>query len=283
MEKYLKVVAKRKIEETNSEPEKKKVKSEDEEKKELPTKEKKITNVEVEEKKNPSKFDDLETYLTETTWKKELEDEFKKPYFKKLKGLLAKDEEQRVEIFPPIQEIFTAFNGCPFDKVKVVILGQDPYHGPNQAHGLSFSVKKGVSIPKSLQNIYKELQSDIQGFSIPKHGNLAKWESQGVLLLNTVLTVRKSTPNSHENFGWTTFTDEAIKKLSSREDPIIFLLWGKQAEKKAPLIKKSHKILKSAHPSPFSAEKGFFNCKHFSKCNTILKELGKEPIDWTLD
>ncbi len=185
-------------------------------------------------------------------------------------------------IYPPGPLIFNAFYKTPYDKVKVVILGQDPYHNKGQAHGLSFSVPEGVSKPPSLINIFKELQSDI-GISTPLSGNLEKWTEKGVLLLNATLTVRQNEPGSHSKIGWINFTDAVIKKLSKEKLNIVFLLWGKFAQDKQALIDETrHYILKAAHPSPFSAEKGFFNCRHFSKTNEYLLKQGEQPIDWKL-
>ena len=186
-------------------------------------------------------------------------------------------------VYPPGPSIFEAFNLTPFDKVKVVILGQDPYHGDGQAHGLSFSVPDGIKPPPSLVNIFKELHQDLS-IPIPKSGNLTKWAKQGVLLLNATLTVRAKTPGSHQKKGWEQFTDAAIRSLSNEKEGLVFMLWGRFAQEKESLIDhQKHFILKAAHPSPFSAHNGFFKCRHFSKTNDILKKLGKEPIDWTLD
>jgi len=220
----------------------------------------------------------------EESWKEVLEDEFEKDYMKTLKDFLQKEKESGHSIYPPGSLIFNAFNHTPFDKVKVVILGQDPYHGKDQAHGLSFSVKKGISPPPSLKNIYKELEKDIPGFNIPAHGELTKWADQGVLLLNASLTVRAHEPGSHQNKGWEKFTDHAIHELSEKRTGIIFLLWGKFAQSKSELIDPGkHYILKAAHPSPYSADSGFFGCGHFSKANKILEENGKVPIDWQIE
>ena len=184
-------------------------------------------------------------------------------------------------MYPKNADIFSAFNKTPFDKVKVVILGQDPYHGPNQAHGLSFSVQKGIAIPKSLINIYKELATDIPGFKIPAHGNLEHWAEQGVLLLNATLTVRAGQAASHQRKGWETFTDEVIRQLSEKREGIVFILWGAYAQSKTPLIDgKKHHIIKSVHPSPLSVDRGFWGSKPFSKANAYLVKEGKTPIDW---
>ncbi len=218
----------------------------------------------------------------ETGWKNALQEEFSKPYFLKIKAFLQTEKLAGKTVYPPGPEIFNAFNKTPFDKVKVVILGQDPYHGKGQAHGLSFSVKMGVKSPPSLQNIYKELHDDV-GFDIPQHGNLEKWAVQGVLLLNAILTVEAGKPASHKKIGWENFTDAAIQKISKEKEGIIFLLWGKFAQEKSVLIDQpKHYILKAPHPSPYSASHGFFGCKHFSKTNELLKKQEKEPIDWNV-
>lgn len=223
------------------------------------------------------------TVLINESWKAVLADEFEKPYMKDLKSFLQREKQEGKVIFPPGPMIFNAFNHTPFDDVKVVILGQDPYHGNGQAHGLSFSVQKGVSIPPSLRSIYKELQSDIPGFDLPQHGELTKWADQGVLLLNATLTVRKGEPASHHKKGWEIFTDQAIKTLSERRSGLVFLLWGKNAQAKIPLIDgEKHAILTAAHPSPYSAHSGFFGCRHFSKTNEILKNQGQPPINWQI-
>lgn len=214
------------------------------------------------------------------SWASVLQEEFDKPYFKAIKDYLVQDKADGYTIYPPGSLIFNAFNKTPFNDVKVVILGQDPYHGPDQAHGLCFSVQHGVKPPPSLVNMYKELHNDV-GMSIPNHGNLEGWADQGVFLLNAFLTVRASTPLSHSKIGWEQFTDAVIGKLSAEREGLVFLLWGKFAQNKAELIDSSkHHILKAPHPSPFSANRGFFGCKHFSKTNEILKAQGKQPIDW---
>ncbi|WP_394366866.1 uracil-DNA glycosylase [Arcticibacter tournemirensis] len=219
----------------------------------------------------------------EESWKAALEGEFQKDYMKDLKAFLLREKQEGKTVFPPGNMIFNAFNHTPFQKVKAVILGQDPYHGQGQAHGLAFSVQKGVTVPPSLRSIYKELKNDIEGFTIPNHGELTKWADEGVLLLNATLTVRKGEPASHHNKGWEKFTDQAIIELSEKKKGIIFLLWGKNAQAKMPLIDANkHFILKAAHPSPYSAEHGFFGCRHFSKTNQLLKEQGLEPIDWQI-
>lgn len=215
----------------------------------------------------------------EESWKEQLETEFSSPYFIKLKNFLV-EEKKNYKIYPPGSEIFNAFNLTPFNDVKVVIIGQDPYHGSGQAHGLCFSVQSGIKPPPSLVNIFKELHDDV-GITIPNHGNLEKWAKQGVLLLNATLTVRDSQAGSHQKQGWETFTDSVIKKISENKNGVVFILWGKFAQDKANLIDKNkHHILTAAHPSPFSAYNGFFGCKHFSKTNDILKNSGLNEINW---
>lgn len=215
----------------------------------------------------------------ESSWKKALQEEFKKPYFKELSEFV-RTEYLSAKVFPPPKFIFHAFELCPFDAVKVVILGQDPYHGDGQAHGLSFSVREKVRMPPSLQNIYKEMVNDIGG-AMPKHGNLEHLAKQGVLLLNATLTVRAHTPTSHQGKGWEQFTDAVIKTLSEKKEHLVFLLWGNYAKEKRELIDfEKHLVLESAHPSPFSAYHGFFGNKHFSKTNTYLKRHGKTETKW---
>ncbi|WP_316737623.1 uracil-DNA glycosylase [Pedobacter aquatilis] len=219
----------------------------------------------------------------EPGWLAVLNDEFEKDYMKNLKVFLLEEKEKGHNVYPKGVDIFNALNTTPFEKVKVVILGQDPYHGIGQAHGLSFSVQKGVAIPPSLKNIYKELETDIDGFKTPSHGHLTDWAAQGVLLLNATLTVRASEAGSHQNRGWEIFTDEIIKSLSDKKEHIVFLLWGKYAQQKAVLIdQKRHYVLTAAHPSPFSAYNGFFGSKHFSKANQLLVQNNFKPIDWKL-
>jgi len=216
------------------------------------------------------------------SWKEVLKQEFKKPYFLQITTFLKTEKISGKTIYPPGGLIFNAFNTTPFDNVKVVILGQDPYHGPGQAHGLSFSVQKGVPPPPSLINIFKELQNDI-GMPIPSHGNLTHWAEQGVMLLNASLTVRANEPMSHSKIGWAEFTNAVIEKISALKKNTVFLLWGKFAQEKQGLVDETkHLVLKAAHPSPFSADKGFFGCKHFSKTNHWLGSKGIDPIDWTL-
>ncbi|MCI5058549.1 MAG: uracil-DNA glycosylase [Flavobacteriales bacterium] len=217
----------------------------------------------------------------EESWQQEMAAEFKQEYFQNLKRFLL-DERKNHIIYPQGSNIFAAFDRTPFQKVKVVILGQDPYHGPNQAHGLSFSVKDGIRIPPSLKNIYKELKSDV-GFEIPESGNLGDWADQGVLLLNAVLTVRAGQAGSHQKKGWENFTDAVIKKLGHDPKPKVFILWGSFARSKKQYIDaEKHLILEAPHPSPFSAHTGFMGCKHFSKANAFLKENGMDGIDWQL-
>lgn len=217
------------------------------------------------------------------SWKALLYDEFSKPYFLQLITFLKTEKVLNKTIYPPGPLIFNAFNTTPFEKVSVVIIGQDPYHGPNQAHGLSFSVQTGIKPPPSLVNIFKELENDIGIKRLENYGNLTKWAEQGVLLLNAALTVRAGEPFSHAKYGWADFTDAVIQLISDKTRGTVFLLWGKFAQEKQILIDQTkHHILKAAHPSPFSADKGFFGCKHFSLTNQILMKEGKTPIDWKL-
>jgi uracil-DNA glycosylase len=219
----------------------------------------------------------------EESWKIALKEEFEKPSFFALKSFLENERKSEQSIFPPGHQIFAALDKTPFQKVKVVLLGQDPYHGPGQAHGLSFSVKDGQKLPPSLQNIFKELRSDL-GIPMSGSGNLEKWADQGVLLLNATLTVRENQPGSHQKKGWEEFTDAIIRELSAKRNGLIFLLWGKFAQAKENLIDTTkHYVLRAPHPSPFSADRGFFGCKHFSKVNELLKEQGLSPIDWDLN
>ena len=220
--------------------------------------------------------------MIQNDWLEPLKPEFKKPYYEKLYAKV-KEEYSTNLIFPPADDIFNAFDFTPLSEVKVVILGQDPYHGDGQAHGLCFSVKPDVDVPPSLVNIYKELQSDL-GCYVPNHGYLEKWAKKGVLLLNTVLTVRAHQANSHRGIGWEEFTDAAIRILNEQDRPIVFLLWGKPAQsKKSMLHNAKHLILTAPHPSPLSAHRGFFGCKHFSQTNEFLKEQGLSPIDWQIE
>jgi uracil-DNA glycosylase len=217
------------------------------------------------------------------SWKEILKDEFESEYMKKLLNYLDERESAGVIIYPPKGLIFNAFLQTPFCKVRVVILGQDPYHGPGQAHGLSFSVENDVSFPPSLKNIFKELTNDIPGFVKPENGNLTHWATQGVLLLNTTLTVEAGKPSSQQKQGWEIFTDHVISKLSDEKQNLVFLLWGKHAQSKKTLIDtKKHVVLEAAHPSPFSAHNGFLGCRHFSKTNHILIEKGQKPIEWQI-
>lgn len=215
-------------------------------------------------------------------WIPAIEQEFRKDYYRKLYTFV-KEEYSKTVVYPPADEIFNAFHFTPLSKVKVLLLGQDPYHNVNQAHGLSFSVKPGNEIPPSLQNIYKELQDDL-GCYVPNNGYLKKWADQGVLLLNTVLTVRAHQANSHQNQGWEMFTDAVIQAVNAQDRPIVYLLWGAPAGKKAAMLNNpKHLVLKAPHPSPLSAYRGFFGCKHFSKCNEFLEQNGIEPIDWQIE
>ena len=219
----------------------------------------------------------------EQSWKEELKEEFSKPYFVHIVNFLKDEKKAGKVIYPPGKLIFNAFECTPFDNVKVVIIGQDPYHNPGQAHGLCFSVPDGVMPPPSLVNIFKEL-NNVLDIPIPKTGNLEKWAKQGVLLLNASLTVQANTPMSHSQLGWHIFTDEVIKQISKDKEHVVFLLWGKFAQNKETLIDASkHKVLKAAHPSPLSAYNGFFGCGHFSKINNWLREMGEKPIDWNIN
>lgn len=220
----------------------------------------------------------MEVKIAES-WKSHLKKEFDKEYFKKLIEFLKEDKKTHT-IYPPGSKIFNTFDKCPFDKVEVVILGQDPYHGEGQANGLCFSVSDHVKMPPSLKNIFKEIHNDL-GKAMPETGNLERWAEQGVLLLNATLTVRADTAGSHQGKGWEEFTDEVIRIVSAQKQHLVFMLWGAYAQKKEELIDgKKHLILKSAHPSPFSADRGFFGNKHFSKANDYLIKQGKKPIEW---
>ena len=215
-------------------------------------------------------------------WLKHLIGEFEQPYMKQLRAFLLAEKQQGKVIYPPSKNIFNAFNSTPLDQVKVVILGQDPYHGPNQAHGLCFSVQPGVPAPPSLQNMFKELNRDL-GIPIPPHGCLQSWTDQGVLLLNATLTVEQGRAGSHQGKGWETFTDKAIQLVNEQCQGVVFLLWGSYAQKKSAFIdSRTHLILKAPHPSPLSAHRGFIGCGHFSKTNQYLQQLKKSPIDWRL-
>lgn len=214
-------------------------------------------------------------------WKEILEDEFQKPYFEVLKDFLV-EEKNRYIVYPPGPKIFEAFNRTPYSKVKIVLLGQDPYHGPGQAHGLCFSVPEKTMFPPSLQNILKELETDM-GYPYPKSGNLSAWADQGVLLINATLTVRANQAGSHQGKGWELFTDAIIKKLSEGRTGLVFLLWGRYAQNKKVLIdQQKHFVLEAPHPSPLSVYRGFFGCRHFSKANQWLEKNGKVPVDWKL-
>ena len=217
----------------------------------------------------------------EKSWKAILKDEFQKKYFLELKSFLV-DEKRTHTIYPRGKDIFSAFNLCPFNIIKVVIVGQDPYHGVGQAHGLSFSVPDGVQVPPSLKNIFKELYTDLN-YDIPDHGNLSSWAKQGVLLLNATLTVRSQQAGSHQKKGWEQFTNRVIKEISEKKKGIIFLLWGRSAQEKITLINtKKHHVLEAPHPSPFSAHSGFFGSSHFSKTNMILLEENRKIINWKI-
>ena len=219
--------------------------------------------------------------LIEDSWKIVLSDEFNEPYFASLKQFLV-EEKKRFRVFPPGSLIFNAFAHTPLEQVKVVVIGQDPYHGFGQAHGLCFSVPEGVPPPPSLTNIFKEIKADL-GIAAPAHGNLTRWADQGVLLLNAMLTVRENQAGSHQCKGWEQFTDAAIRALSEKREGLIFLLWGNYAIAKRALIDSSkHFILTASHPSPLSASRGFFGCRHFSQVNALLNQMGKEEIDWSL-
>lgn len=220
--------------------------------------------------------------MIDNDWLECVEAETRKPYYKELYNFVKNEYNSRL-VFPPADDIFNAFHLTPLSEVKVLILGQDPYHEPNQAHGLSFSVKPEVKIPPSLVNIYKELQDDL-GLKIPNNGYLTKWASQGVLLLNTVLTVRAHDANSHKGKGWEQFTDAIISAVNNQDRPIVYMLWGSPAQSKIPMLNNpKHLILKAPHPSPLSAYRGFFGCRHFSQCNDFLIKNGVKPIDWQIE
>ena len=215
------------------------------------------------------------------SWADAIGAEKQQPYFKKIIQQVNTERQSGQIIYPPAHDVFNAFRYTEFNRVKVVIIGQDPYHNENQAHGLAFSVQQGVEIPPSLKNIYKELASDIDGFQIPNHGCLKKWADEGVLLLNTVLTVKAHLAHSHKDIGWETFTDKVIEVLNQHRENLVFLLWGNPAQKKGSKIDTArHLVLKAAHPSPLSAHRGFFGCRHFSQTNQYLKDKGISPIDW---
>jgi len=215
----------------------------------------------------------------EQSWKEQLKDEFEADYFKELASKVREAYTSKT-VYPPPKQLFNAFDLCPFDQVKVVIIGQDPYHGPNQAHGLCFSVQDGVVVPPSLKNIYKEIRDDL-GKDIPTSGNLERWAKQGVLLLNATLSVEQARAGSHQGWGWERFTDAAIKKVSDEKEGVVFMLWGRYAQNKVSLIDETkHLILRAAHPSPLSAYNGWFGCKHFSQANKYLESRGEKSIDW---
>ncbi|QHM72100.1 uracil-DNA glycosylase [Mixta intestinalis] len=216
------------------------------------------------------------------TWHDVLATEKEQPYFIETLKTVAQERAAGVTIYPPKEDVFNAFRLTELSDVKVVMLGQDPYHGPNQAHGLAFSVRPGVAVPPSLMNMYKELESDIPGFQRPNHGYLESWAKQGILLLNTVLTVEAGKAHSHARLGWETFTDRVIAAVNEQRDNVVFLLWGSHAQKKGSIIDtQRHHVLKAPHPSPLSAHRGFFGCRHFSRTNEILVQQGETPIDWT--
>lgn len=217
-----------------------------------------------------------------SAWLAHLESEFGQDYMQSLRQFLRNEKSRGKQIFPPGEQIFNALNTTPLDSVKVVILGQDPYHGPGQAHGLCFSVLPGVAVPPSLKNIFKELKADL-GVPIPSHGNLQSWAEQGVLLLNAVLTVEKAMAASHQGKGWEQFTDRVVEVVNQSKEQVVFLLWGSYAQKKGLIIdRKRHNVLQSTHPSPLSAYRGFLGCQHFSQVNQYLEKTGQQPIDWTL-
>lgn len=229
----------------------------------------------------PKMTNPLNDYLSDPTWRQLLQEEFAKEYMKSLEIKLKEDYEHKT-IYPKPNDLFSAFNLIPFDKIKVVIIGQDPYHGPSQAHGLCFSVQPGIKIPPSLANIFKELESDL-GIKKPSQGNLNSWAENGVLLLNSLLSVEEGKPMSHKNYGWNQFTDRVIEIINEKKENVVFLLWGSPAHAKALNVDPiKHHILKSVHPSPLSSYRGFFGCRHFSLCNEYLKSKGIKPINWTL-
>jgi len=226
--------------------------------------------------------ENLDRVKLEPTWKNELSDEFESDYMQNLRQFLMNEKKAGKTIYPSGTNIFNAFNSTPFDQVKVVILGQDPYHGPGQAHGLCFSVCPGIRTPPSLVNIYKEIHDDL-GITQPEHGFLQSWADQGVLLLNSTLTVENGRAGSHQKKGWESFTDKAVELLSDKKESLVFLLWGSYAQKKGQVIdREKHLVLQSVHPSPLSAHRGFFGCRHFSQSNQYLKSKGFDEIDWLL-
>ena len=218
----------------------------------------------------------------EKSWLSHLEGEFEQPYMQKLRDFLLTRKQHQAVIYPPGKLIFNALNSTPFDQVRVVILGQDPYHGPGPAHGLCFSVLPGVRTPPSLANIYRDIESDL-GMTLPDHGSLQSWADQGVLLLNAVLTVERGQAGSHQGKGWEIFTDAVVQKLNDKREGLVFMLWGSYAQKKGSVIdRRKHLVLKAPHPSPLSAHRGFLGCRHFSKANDYLQEHGQQPIDWSV-
>ncbi|MGD9938923.1 MAG: uracil-DNA glycosylase [Clostridia bacterium] len=226
---------------------------------------------------------DVRSIALDPSWLQHLEPEFRSDYMIKLRRFLLEEKHRGARIFPPGNLIFNALNSTPLDNVKVVILGQDPYHGPSQAHGLSFSVLRGVPVPPSLQNIYKELESDL-GLLPPAHGDLSCWARQGVLLLNAVLTVEAYKAGSHQGQGWEQFTDRVVSVINENKDGVVFMLWGSYAQKKGAVIDRSrHLVLTAPHPSPLSAYRGFLGCRHFSQCNEYLQSKGKKPVDWRVE
>ncbi|PRP83623.1 hypothetical protein PROFUN_08349 [Planoprotostelium fungivorum] len=253
--------------------------------KKTPEKKTEETNGGKEEEKEPTIVESTGTlfdHLKDPHWRAALADEVQKPYFKKLISQIEQEKKDGKEIFPPEEDIFAAMNLTPLKDVKVVIIGQDPYHDNNQAHGLSFSVRKGITVPPSLRNIYKELSTDIPDFKIPKSGDLTQWAERGVLLLNASLTVRAHEANSHSKYGWLTFTDAIIRIVNEKKSGVVFLLWGGFAQKKGANINRSkHAVIEAAHPSPLSVKK-WWGCKCFSKTNKELEKFGEEPIDWTI-
>jgi len=225
---------------------------------------------------------DMGTIQLQTSWLSRLQDQFDQQYMQTLREFLVTRKQHRAVIYPPGSQIFNALNSTPFEQVRVVILGQDPYHGPGQAHGLCFSVLPGVRIPPSLANIYREIQSDL-GIALPTHGNLQSWAEQGVLLLNAVLTVEHGQAGSHQGKGWETFTDAVVQSLTDGRDGLVFMLWGSYAQKKGAAIdRRKHLVLKAPHPSPLSAHRGFLGCKHFSSANNYLLQHQQEPINWSV-
>lgn len=220
----------------------------------------------------------MEVKINET-WKNKLQDQFEAPYFRSLTDFV-REEYRKNTVYPPGPRIFSAFDHCPFEDVRVVILGQDPYHGPGQANGLCFSVADGIRKPPSLVNIYKEIESDL-GISLPESGNLVRWADQGVLLLNATLTVRAGQSGSHQGKGWESFTDTVVTRLNDLREHLVFMLWGAYAQRKGSVIdRRRHLVLEAPHPSPFSVHRGFFGCRHFSQCNKYLSDHGQKPIDW---